>query len=289
MTAMTELKVFRWAAHLIPGIVSLVVATLLGVPVTAFPGASDSDAQAVARILSVTALGLVGAYVLGAVIRDVGYTVAQKLLAPFIPSPSSGSERPAYDVWSGRLLGHAAASLLPWAVVPLVVRSKRNTLGITDTIYEHRRAEVRRHLKAIRRDSTAALERLGLTDDSIALFAGRFRTRLLRAAEELPVAVGPRLLGEWEHLGMLQALLFIWLGTVTVATAMQVFTALGLLSLDTVVPKYAPYWGLILVTAGLALFTARAFEYRNRMLARDVAIADQMLASRASAPQPSDA
>lgn len=226
---MSEFHVFRWAQHLVVGVVALLITAAVAIPWDVIqPGI-----QAVTDISSVVAIAtvlLIPAYVVGSVLRDVGFLFQDYFLAPFLDS-----------------------------------------LPRRDCIYRYRQASVRKTL-----DGLGANTALGCEKD-LDRFRHRFRFELARAMEKLDSVVGPRITGQWEHLGMLEALMLLWVSYLVILPALWGAGVTGILAGSGIIPQLVSHWRAEAIVFLLFVLTGLAYRYRTDVFAREVAIASILL------------
>ncbi len=107
------------------------------------------------------------------------------------------------------------------------------------------------------------------------------RLQMVRAQEWLTEYVGPRLSAQWEYIGLLQALMLVWLSATVVLLAIAALSLAGISSFRGIVPSATGYALPLSVLMLLAVGTGLTYRIRNDALARDLAAAVALLPNSA--------
>lgn len=242
---MTELRIYHWASMLIPGFVILAVTVLLLAPICAIMDfwSRLSPGELALSLLSVSIL----AYVVGTAVWGVAY-------------------------W----MGADVVSLQLWMEERRQQKEKKS--GEIKAAEGH---EIEHGSRASRTLAGKRYQRVRLHEaNAVSLHVGaahidsyfRFRLALLEATQKLEGAVGRRIISEWEYLGLLQSLLFVWAAAAAAIVLTFLLRWFGLVSKSAAIPSDMGPWPLV---ACIVLWLASdiAYTYRNKTLAWDVALA----------------
>lgn len=236
---MNHTKAFHWFAFIVPGLF-LLAWTALVVPPTAIEQGRDALASwrpfGAALLGSAAALAtLIVAYILGLLVWGIGYAAGAFYLSPFLIS--SRSEIRFHSVF------------------------RRN-----------------RYWEARVRETRERLNRYSLHPYSTRLFGppqnyAQWRAQLFLGQELLPNGIGPRLHAQWEHIGLVQAMMFVWLLALLTLILEGAGQFLGIWKPPGFVPQVTGFgWPVLIILVAVGA-TGWTYRFRNDALARDVAAA----------------
>lgn len=243
---MRELDVFRWASHLVVGLVLVGGLAALFVPSATL--ARAVTAQELPELVVSLGVLAIPTYLLGSLIRDAGQALRRVTLFAFF-----------------------------WSEDPRTVHGHRHSIvqnrwRIFDQ--DDRSTEVGPVPHSAREETSCG----DATDEE--RLEACFHKLLFEVVGELGEPVGPRVMAEWEHLGMLAGLALTWwilLVAVPLAATLQAGRGEGW---DAALSTPGHYVAAAGVIALLYCLTGVGYRYRNRVLAEDVAAGSVVLRER---------